>query len=99
MNYEEKSMLAAVEHGFLPSGKYIYRCEVKSDLILAMQKIPNNIPVQIQEEVKAERFITLQYRVTETDVIRLIAAEFFMVWLENQRSDRVIILYIFRLNK
>ncbi len=57
------------------SSEYIYRCEVKSDLILAMQKIPNNIPVQIQEEVKAERFITLQYRITETDVIRLIAAE------------------------
>lgn len=57
------------------SGVGIYRCENETELFGAMAKFADNVPVQIQEEVKTETFLNLQYHVVGNDVIRLAASE------------------------
>ncbi len=55
------------------AGAGIHRCENPEYLASVLQKIPNDIPLQIQEEVKASSFLNLQYQVTEAGLKRLAA--------------------------
>jgi hypothetical protein len=57
------------------SGVGIYRCANREELRDAMQNFDSNVPVQVQEEVRAETFLNLQYRVIEDHLIRLAASE------------------------
>lgn len=57
------------------SGVGIYRCENKEELIESLSKFSYGIPVQIQEEIKTDKFLNLQYKVIGKDVIRLAASE------------------------
>lgn len=57
------------------SGVGIYRCENENELIDAIGNFENDVPVQVQEEVKAEIFLNMQYMVTGNDLVRLEASE------------------------
>ena len=57
------------------SGVGIYRCEDEFEFRDAMTKFDDDVPVQIQEEVKTEIFLNMQYLVAGNDLIRLAASE------------------------
>lgn len=57
------------------AGVGIYRCENKMDLVAALTAFSAGVPVQIQEEIKTETFLNLQYSVIGNDLIRLAASE------------------------
>ncbi len=57
------------------AGVGIYRCENEAELLQAMRCYEKNVPVQIQEEIKAEKFLNLQYQVINNQVFRLAASE------------------------
>ncbi|MGD9384985.1 MAG: ATP-grasp domain-containing protein [Thioalkalispiraceae bacterium] len=53
----------------------VYRCENKTQLFENFRKIDSNIPLQIQEEVKTNTFLNLQYKVVGKGAVRLNASE------------------------
>ena len=57
------------------SGVGIYRCENEKELLSSIKTFDADTPVQIQEEVIAESFLNMQYKVVGEDVIRLEASE------------------------
>ena len=57
------------------SGVGIYRCEDEFELREAMTQFADDTPVQIQEEIKTETFLNMQYLVAGNDLIRLTASE------------------------
>jgi len=57
------------------SGVGIYRCEDEFEFREAMTKFDENVPVQVQEEVKTEVFLNMQYKVEGNDLIRLATSE------------------------
>jgi len=57
------------------SGVGIYRCENEKELLKNIKKFDPDMPVQIQEEVIAESFLNLQYKVVGEEVLRLAASE------------------------
>ncbi|MEN8175862.1 MAG: ATP-grasp domain-containing protein, partial [Pseudomonadota bacterium] len=57
------------------SGVGIFRCETPADLRKAMSYFDNATPVQIQEEVRTDLFLNMQYRVTEKGLERFAATE------------------------
>jgi hypothetical protein len=57
------------------SGVGIYRCENIEELITNLVKFDPDTPVQIQEEIKTNIFLNLQYQVIGDELIRLNASE------------------------
>lgn len=57
------------------SGVGIYRCGNEHELRRALGRFGDGVPIQIQEEIVAEAFLNLQYRVIGNDVVRLAAGE------------------------
>ena len=57
------------------SGVGIYRCANREELRDAIGKFDSDAAVQIQEEVKTETFLNLQYRVIDGRLLRLAATE------------------------
>lgn len=57
------------------SGVGIYRCEDEFELREALTKFDDDVPVQLQEEVKTDIFLNMQYMVVGNDVVRLAASE------------------------
>ena len=57
------------------SGVGIYRCEDEFEFREALTKFADDVPVQIQEEVKTDIFLNMQYMVIGNDLIRLAASE------------------------
>lgn len=57
------------------SGVGIYRCADEAEFRAALQRFEPGVPVQIQEEVQAESFLNLQYRVVNDKALRLAASE------------------------
>lgn len=57
------------------SGVGIYRCENEGELKASMKKFNSVTPVQLQEEIKTEIFLNLQYKVVGNKVMRLTASE------------------------
>jgi hypothetical protein len=55
------------------AGAGIHRCENLEELASVLPTIPNDIPLQIQEEVLASSFLNLQYLVTDSGWQRLAA--------------------------
>ncbi|MGB3239096.1 MAG: hypothetical protein WBB29_12425 [Geitlerinemataceae cyanobacterium] len=55
------------------AGAGIHRCDNAEALASILQKTPNDIPLQIQEEVIASSFLNLQYQVTDSGWQRLAA--------------------------
>jgi hypothetical protein len=57
------------------SGVGIYRCENQEELKANLKKFDSPTPVQIQEEIKADTFLNLQYMVIDNHLVRLAASE------------------------
>jgi hypothetical protein len=57
------------------SGVGIYRCANREELRDAMKKFAVGVPVQLQEEVKTDVFLNMQYRVIDDKLVRLAASE------------------------
>ena len=57
------------------SGVGIYRCEDEFEFREALTKFDEHVPVQVQEEVKTEVFLNMQYKVEGNDLIRLATSE------------------------
>jgi hypothetical protein len=57
------------------SGVGIFRCADAAELRDAIQQFQPGVPVQIQEEVRAEKFLNMQYQIVGDQVIRLAASE------------------------
>ena len=57
------------------AGKGIYRCENVAQVIQALAYFPEGVSLQVQEEVRAEAFLNLQYEQKDTDLIRREATE------------------------
>ena len=57
------------------SGVGIYRCANREELRDAMRKFASDVPVQLQEEIRTEVFLNMQYRVVEDRLVRLAASE------------------------
>ncbi|MEW8525896.1 MAG: ATP-grasp domain-containing protein [Candidatus Thiodiazotropha endolucinida] len=57
------------------SGVGIYRCEERKELHEAMSRFTPEVPVQLQQEVKSEIFLNLQYRIIDGECRRLLATE------------------------
>lgn len=57
------------------SGVGIYRCSNEKELLTNMKTFSPDTPVQIQEEVFAESFLNMQYKVVGEEVLRLAASE------------------------
>lgn len=56
-------------------GVGIYRCGDRGELDRALAELADNIPLQLQQEVTATKFLNLQYQVERTDVKPLAATE------------------------
>ncbi|WP_455208913.1 hypothetical protein [Kaarinaea lacus] len=57
------------------AGKDIYRCETPQDLVFSLNRFPENTPLQIQEEVKTNIFLNLQYEIKDSRLVRLAVTE------------------------
>jgi hypothetical protein len=57
------------------AGVGIYRCQDQLELQQAIIKFDANVPIQIQEEIKTETFLNLQYKVVNNEPVRLAASE------------------------
>jgi hypothetical protein len=57
------------------SGVGIYRCANREELRDAIDKFDSNVPVQVQEEIKSDLFLNMQYRVIDDQLVRLAASE------------------------
>ena len=57
------------------AGKGIYRCENVAQVIQALAYFPEDVSLQVQEEVRAEAFLNLQYEQTTSELIRREATE------------------------
>ena len=57
------------------SGVGIYRCANREELRDAIDRFDTNVPVQVQEEIKTDLFLNMQYRVMDNRLVRLAASE------------------------
>lgn len=57
------------------SGVGIYRCANREELRDAMQEFKRDVPVQLQEEIRTDVFLNMQYRVVDDRLVRLAASE------------------------
>ena len=57
------------------SGTEIYRCQNKDELKTALMQFDDNVPFQIQEEIKSNIFLNLQYEVNHQGLQRLAVTE------------------------
>ena len=57
------------------SGVGIFRCNDSEQLGKAMMQFSEGVPVQIQEEIKTDTFLNLQYQVIGDELIRLTVSE------------------------
>lgn len=57
------------------SGVGIYRCEDQAELKHAISRFSPDVPVQVQEEVKTDIFLNMQYRVVDHHLQQLAATE------------------------
>ncbi|MDB4409481.1 ATP-grasp domain-containing protein [Gammaproteobacteria bacterium] len=57
------------------SGVGIYRCANREELRDAIQEFASDVPVQLQEEIKTEVFLNMQYRVIGDRLVRLAVSE------------------------
>ena len=56
-------------------GVGIYRCENEAQLLAALGKFEEDAPVQVQEEVKADTFLNIQFRIVGKQAYRLAVSE------------------------
>lgn len=74
-HYDQLPYPCYVKPAVSVNGVGIYRCSDQRSLKQALQEIVEDIPLQIQQEVNAAKFLNLQYRMTEQGAERLVATE------------------------
>ena len=57
------------------SGVGIYRCANREELRDAMKEFSSDVPVQLQEEIRTDVFLNMQYRIIGDRLLRLAASE------------------------
>lgn len=57
------------------AGVGIHRCEDRDALVAVLRRFAPHTPVQVQEEIRGQRFLNLQYQVLGDELIRLEASE------------------------
>ncbi|MGW8310999.1 MAG: ATP-grasp domain-containing protein [Thiogranum sp.] len=57
------------------SGVGIYRCDDQGAFIAALDCFDDDVPVQVQEEIRTQTFLNLQYRVSGDRLIRVAVSE------------------------
>lgn len=57
------------------SGVGIYRCEDIKAFEQALSRFEENVPLQVQQEVKTNQFLNLQYQITDNGLQRLLVTE------------------------
>jgi len=57
------------------AGVGIFRCEGRKSFLRAVSSFDKDVPVQIQEEVRTDTFLNLQYQVVGNRLMRLAASE------------------------
>ncbi len=66
------------------SGVGIYRCQDEIEFTKALNKFEAQVPIQIQEEIKTDIFLNMQYRVADSEMNRLAASEQILKGYEHQ---------------
>jgi hypothetical protein len=56
-------------------GVGIYRCANQTELYQALNKLDDDVPIQIQQEIVADKFLNMQYEIKEKEVKPLAATE------------------------
>ena len=82
--FQGKQWFAGIEHFYFPcyvkaavsvAGKGIYRCENQMEVIQALSYFDEDVPLQVQNEIKTDVFLNMQYEATEEGVERLVVSE------------------------
>ena len=82
--FHGKQWFAGIEHFPYPcylkpsvsvAGKGIHRCENPSNLIKALAYFDEDMPLQVQEEIHADIFLSLQYEAFDAGIERLLVTE------------------------
>ena len=82
--FRGKEWFAGIEHFPYPcyvkaavsvAGKGIHRCEDQKDVIRALAHFADGVPLQVQNEIKTEVFLNLQYEATVDGARRLLVTE------------------------
>ncbi|MGC1245564.1 MAG: ATP-grasp domain-containing protein [Spirulinaceae cyanobacterium] len=74
-SYEELPYPCYLKPAVSVDGMGIVRCEDKKELIAAMEFVEGDVPLQIQEEIIASKFLNLQYSIKGEQVQPLAASE------------------------
>ena len=82
--FRGKQWFAGIEHFPYPcyvkaavsvAGKGIYRCEDEKDVIRALAHFDDDVPLQVQKEIKTDVFLNLQYEATVEGAQRVLVTE------------------------
>ncbi len=84
--FHGKQWFAGIEHFYFPcyvkaavsvagKGKGIYRCENQEQVIQSLSYFDEDVPLQVQNEIKTDVFLNMQYEATEEGVERLVVTE------------------------
>ena len=83
-SFHGKQWFAGLEHLPYPcyvkaavsvAGKGIFRCENQQEVLQALARFDEDVPLQVQDEIKASAFLNMQYQATEGGLERLIVTE------------------------
>ncbi|MDJ0633092.1 MAG: ATP-grasp domain-containing protein [Xenococcaceae cyanobacterium MO_188.B29] len=74
-NYPDISYPCYLKPAISVDGAGIFRCTNQDELDNALTRLEDNIPLQLQQEVTASKFLNLQYEVTGEDFQPLAATE------------------------
>ena len=57
------------------AGKGIFRCETPEEVIKALSYFDEDVPLQVQNEIKTDVFLNMQYEATDTELKRFLVSE------------------------
>ena len=66
------------------AGVGIYCCHDENELLLNLKKFKDTTPIQIQEEIKTDLFLNLQYNIVNKTIFRLASSEQILDGFEHQ---------------
>lgn len=84
IGFHGRQWFAGIEHFTYPcylkaavsvAGKGIYRCETEQDLLQALARFDDDVPLQVQDEVISNEFLNLQYMATDRALNRVLVTE------------------------
>lgn len=82
--FHGKQWFAGIEHFDYPcyvkaavsvAGKGIYRCETPEEVVKALSCFEEDVPLQVQNEIKTDIFLNVQYEATDEGLKRFLVSE------------------------